>query len=29
MPHTPRGGKDIRVIAKAIESFVRKYCLNA
>ncbi len=27
MPHTPRG-KDIRVIAKSIESFVRKYCLN-
>ena len=27
MPHTPRG-KDIRLIAKAIESFVQKHCLN-
>lgn len=28
MPHTPRGGKDIRVIARAIEDFVRKRCLS-
>ncbi|MGC8542691.1 MAG: alpha/beta hydrolase family protein [Vulcanisaeta sp.] len=27
MAHTPRG-KDIRVIAKAIESFVQKHCIN-
>ncbi|WP_054844276.1 alpha/beta fold hydrolase [Vulcanisaeta souniana] len=27
MPHTPRG-KDIRVIARAIEDFVRKRCLS-
>lgn len=27
MPHTPRG-KDIRVIARAIEDFVRRYCLS-
>ena len=27
MPHTPRG-KDIRLIAKAIENFVLRHCLN-
>ncbi len=28
MPHTPRGGKDIKVIAGSIEGFIRKYCIN-
>jgi dipeptidyl aminopeptidase/acylaminoacyl peptidase len=27
MPHTPRG-KDIRIIADAIENFVRRYCIR-